>query len=349
MNDFADTGQRLAAIERRDRGADGAFVFGPRTTRIYCRPSCPARRPRPDRIALFATPADAEAAGFRACLRCRPAEVASEAALVARVAAAIDARLDDGLPTLAALASALDVAPADLARVFRRATGVTPRQFAQQRRLDRLKQGLRAHAGVTAAILDAGFGSASRVYERDLLGMTPGGYRRRGHGMSIAYTIADGPLGRTLVAATERGVCAITFGDNDGELEAALRGEYPAASAHRDDAAMRPWLDAVLQHASERAPAAALPLDVRATAFQRRVWDALRAIPFGETRTYADVAEQMGLARSAARAVGRACAANPVSMVVPCHRVVRSDGELAGYRWGIERKRRLLEMERERG
>jgi AraC family transcriptional regulator of adaptative response/methylated-DNA-[protein]-cysteine methyltransferase len=258
----------------------------------------------------------------------------------------IEDHLDEAL-TLADLGEALDVSPAHLQRVFKRVTGVSPRQYADARRLGRLKHKLREKETVTMAMLDAGYGSSRGLYERasTQLGMTPGEYRRGGRGMALRYTVADCPLGRLLLAATERGVSAVYLGDRDAELTAALAKEYPAADVGRDDAVLKTWLEELLRHLDGKQPHLDLPLDVRATAFQWRVWQELQKIPYGTTRTYGEIAERLGDPK-AARAVARACATNPVSVVVPCHRVVREDGELGGYRWGLARKRALLDRER---
>lgn len=260
----------------------------------------------------------------------------------------IDANLEGPL-SLAALGRHVGLSPHHLQRTFKRLTGLSPRQYADARRLGRLKERLRENGTVTSAMYEAGYGSSSRLYERASaqLGMTPGEYRKGGRGMQIRYTISDSPLGRLLLAGTDRGVSALYLGDADSVLEAALRLEYPAATLGREDRGLGPWLKAVLRHLSGRLPHLELPLDVRATAFQWRVWQELCKIPYGSTRTYAEIAEALGQP-SAARAVARACATNPVSVVIPCHRVVRGDGDLAGYRWGVGRKKKLLDREQGR-
>lgn len=337
---------RWGAVLSRDPERDGAFVYAVRSTGIYCRPSCPSRRPRPDRVRFFATAWEAERAGFRACRRCRPEAAAAPATeLAERARRWIEEHADEKI-TLARLGAALDVGPSHLQRTFTRVTGVSPRQYAESCRLARVKAHLREEEDVTTALYRAGYGSASRLYERtnDRLGMTPDAYRRRGAGTRIAYDIADGPLGRLLVAATERGVCAISLGSDDDALVASLTAEFPAARIERDEAAARPWVEALLGHPDGGAAPFGGAIDAGGTAFQRRVWDALRTIPYGETRTYGEVARQIGQP-TAARAVARACAENRVAVVVPCHRVVRGDRGLGGYRWGIERKRALLARE----
>ena len=344
--------RRLDAVKNRLRPDDGTFVFAVRTTKIYCRPSCPARRPKPENILFFANTREAEAAGYRACLRCRP-NVASPASGAVRVVQQLCARIDASLAenpearlTLAELSRPLGSSPHQVERLFRRILGITPRQFTDARRMAHLKSSLRKGEKVTMATYDAGFGSSSRLYERAPahLGMTPAAYRRGGAGMSIAYTIVPCSLGRVLVAATERGISAVYLGDNAAALEKALAREYPRAEIRRDSKGMSKWVSGVLDSLRGREPHAALPLDVHATAFQRRVWEELRRIPRGSTRTYSEVARAIGKPR-AIRAVARACATNPVSIVVPCHRVVGKDGRLAGYRWGLGRKRALLASE----
>jgi AraC family transcriptional regulator of adaptative response/methylated-DNA-[protein]-cysteine methyltransferase len=337
---------RWRAVLDRDRAADGRFVFAVRTTGVFCRPSCPARRPRRDNVAFFASPAEAAAGGFRPCRRCRPDErAAAGPAWLARLCRLIDE--SEAPPTLGRLAALAGVGPDSLRREFRRALGVSPRQYAEARRTARLKQELRKGTSVTEAMYDAGYGSSSRLYERSTkeLGMTPGKYLRRAEGLDISFAMLPSPLGRVLVAATGRGVCFVGLGESDARLEIALREEFAAArTIRRDDAELGSWARGIVTSLAGRSGDPAVPLDIRATAFQRSVWDELRRIPRGETRSYAEVARAIGRPR-AVRAVARACATNPVAVVVPCHRVVGSDGALTGYRWGLERKRALLERE----
>ncbi len=341
---------RWEAVLARDRRADGSFVYAVDSTGVYCRPSCPSRRPRRERAGFFALPELAEAAGYRPCKRCHPnlAGVDDPDVQLARRACQHLRQSDGDVPRLAELAAALKTTPGRLQRAFTRVVGVTPRQFADACRVRGFKGQLRDDAyGVTSALYAAGYGSSSRVYEHasDRLGMTPGAYRQRGRGMRMVATITDSSLGRLLVARTERGICAVYLGDEDAILEKALQKEYPAAEIAWDKTTLGPWVTAVLGRLSGREPHQALPVDVQATAFQRQVWDALLRIPPGETRTYREIAESLGSPR-AARAVGRACATNPVSVVIPCHRAVRGDGGLGGYRWGLARKRALLEREK---
>ena len=332
-------------VMARDARQDGHFVFAVRTTGVYCRPSCPSRRPRPESVEFFSNPNDAERAGYRACLRCKPTEISSQTQYVTRARQLLDNA--EGVLTLSALSKRVGLSPFHLQRLFKRATGLSPREYQSARRMQHVKAGLRRGDDVTTALYDAGFGSPSRLYERapQQMGMTPGEYRRGGAGVRITFAIAPTELGRLLVAATERGLCTVRFGDNATELERDLRQEFHAASLHRDDAAMKPYLDPLLAAVRGENTTIDLPLDVRATAFQTKVWEKLRQIPRGETRSYSEIAREIGEPR-AVRAVARACATNPVALAVPCHRVVRSDGELAGYRWGVERKQKLLDSER---
>jgi AraC family transcriptional regulator of adaptative response/methylated-DNA-[protein]-cysteine methyltransferase len=339
------------AVETRDARFDGIFLYAVRSTKIYCKPSCPSRRPRRTQVSYFAACADAEAEGFRACRRCLPREPrASDRRVetVLRVCRAIEARGGEPL-SLEELGAELKLSPHHLQRTFKNFTGITPRQYAAAHRLKQFKAGIARGRGVTEAMYESGYGSSSRLYEGAArqLGMTPATYRRGGKGMNINYTIADSPLGRLLVATTERGVCSVQFSDRDGELEAALAAEYPAAHVSRGGTELDDSVRAVLLRLDGSSSAPDLPLDLHATSFQLRVWEELRRIPYGETRSYKDVAASLGQP-TATRAVAGACAANPVALVTPCHRVVRGDGSLSGYRWGVERKRALLERERAR-
>ncbi len=339
--------QCLAAVATHDARMDGAFVYAVRSTGIYCRPSCPSRRPRVKQILFFAQPDAAEQAGFRACRRCHPREARSnpQVSLVRRVCAEIETNQDDAL-TLRDLAQRTGTSAAHLQRTFRRAMGITPRQFADALRVARLKSEMRKGKDVTTALHEVSYGSASRLYEKSdaHLGMTPATYRKGGLGMNISYTIAPCSLGRVLVAATERGISAVYLGDRDSDLAAALRKEYPRAEIRQGSEEHSKWVRAIVRHLAGSNPQLDLPTDVVATAFQRRVWEALRAIPIGATRTYSQVARAIGQP-SAIRAVAHACATNPAAIVVPCHRVIRTDGTLGGYRWGLDRKRSMLENE----
>jgi len=348
------------AVQSRDRGADGEFVYAVRSTGVYCRPSCPSRKPRREQVVFFPLPEAAEQRGFRACRRCRPRTVRAQdpsTQAVARICREIESRIfsnadagsGENRLTLAALSSTAGISPHQLERAFRRVMGITPRQYADAQRMRHLKSSLRKGDDVTTALYDAGYGSSSRLYERapSHLGMTPATYRQGGAGMQIHYTIVASPLGRLLVGATSQGISALYLGEADAALESALRKEYPRAEIRRDTSGSKNlggWVDQILAHLRGKEPQLDLPTDVQATALQRRVWEELRRIPYGATRTYTEVARSIGRP-AAIRAVARACATNPVSVVVPCHRVVRQDGNLAGYRWGLERKQALLEHE----
>ncbi len=343
-----DEERQWQSVLARDVEADGAFVYAVRTTGIYCRPTCPSRRPRRENTAFFALPEAAEQAGFRACRRCHPEQVAirdPQVAVVQRVCHAIAAN-PEASPTLASLSADVGLSPFHMQRTFKRVMGITPRQYADACRMDRLKGELRKGEAVTSALYGAGYGSPSRLYERApaQLGMTPAVYRRGGAGMRIHYTVVPCPLGLLLVAATERGLCAITLGDADDALADGLKREYPAADIARDVSGLDTAVAAILRHLHGQEPHLDLPLDVQATAFQWRVWEALRAIPYGSTRSYGEIACAIGQP-TAARAVAQACATNRVALAIPCHRVVRDNGEIGGYRWGIERKRMLLAHE----
>jgi AraC family transcriptional regulator of adaptative response/methylated-DNA-[protein]-cysteine methyltransferase len=329
------------AVEARDARWDGRFVFAVESTGIYCRPSCPARRPRRGGVRYFAEADAAERAGFRACRRCHPREDAG-LALVERACRRIEA----ARPGMGALAAELGVTTGRLVRLFRKHLGITPRQYAEARRIGAFREEVRGGRSVTDALYEAGYGSGSRLYERAAaeLGMTPAAYRRGGPGVRISYSVVECALGRLLVAATGRGICAVSLGSAEAGLEAALYLEFPGAEIARDDEGLREWTDALAKQIEGREPAAGLPLDVRATGFQRRVWEELRKIPWGQRRTYGEIARAVGRP-AAARAVARACATNPAALAIPCHRVTPAAGGVGGYRWGAERKARLLETE----
>lgn len=334
------------AVLARDARYDGVFYTAVKTTGVYCRPSCPGRHPLRKNVTFFETPDAAEQAGFRPCKRCRPRETARpQADLVQRVCDYLVAHLDERI-SLEALSQEFNLSPYHLQRTFKKAMGISPRAYQEARRLEQFKTQVRSGDTVTGALYEVGYSSSSRLYDQTPLGMTPAVYRNGGKDMQIGYTLVDSQLGRLLVAATQRGVCAVYLGDSDQPLEAALTKEYPEATIHRMDSNFSAWVNAILSYLDGKQPQLDLPLDVQATAFQRQVWQALQTIPYGETRTYEEIAESVGKPK-AARAVGHACATNPVSMVIPCHRVVRSNGELGGYRWGLDRKAALLKTEQE--
>jgi AraC family transcriptional regulator of adaptative response/methylated-DNA-[protein]-cysteine methyltransferase len=331
----------------RDARADGTFVLAVRSTRIYCRPSCPARRPLRRNVVFFRTREEAEKHGFRPCLRCKPNEVAGPVGLVERATRQLAESSEDTV-RFGALSTSLGTTPATLRRAFLQVTGLRPRELAEALRLARFKKMLRAGKSITDALYETGYGSSSRVYERSnaQLGMTPATYRKGGMGMKIGYSIAKSTLGKVLVAATNRGVSAVYLGDAETKLVQELKDEYPRAELVPADESFERWVKEIVQRVEGKPPRMELPLDLQATAFQRRVWQELQRIPAGTTRTYSQVAQAVGNAK-AVRAVARACATNPVSIVVPCHRVIREDGNLAGYRWGLSRKEQLLARESE--
>jgi len=341
--------QRWEAVSARDASRDGEFVFAVSSTGVYCRPSCPSRRPRRENVQFFRTPELAERGGYRECLRCRPKASSGnpQADGVKAICRFIEQHLDEPV-TLSRLGKEFRQSPFHLQRRFKAALGITPREYADSCRLRLLKRNLQAGDSVTRAMYDAGYGSSSRLYERTAsqLGMTPDKYRRGAIAAVIRYTCADSPLGRMLIAATERGICSIQFGRSDEELIEGLRREFPFATRKSDDGGLKAWAKVLVSQIKGRNPASSLPLDIRATAFQRRVWSYLQSIPVGATQSYGEVAKGIGQP-SAARAVARACATNPVAVAIPCHRVVREDGSMGGYRWGIDRKKTLLEMEQQ--
>ncbi len=331
----------------RDAQADGTFILGVRSTRIYCRPSCPARRPLRKNVIFFHNRQEAEQQGFRPCLRCKPNEKSGALSLVERAARAL-AQPGDDILRVEALAQKLGATPSALRRAFQQVTGLAPRDLADALRLKRFKSLLREGKNITDALYETGYGSSSRVYERSdaQLGMTPAAYQKGGKGMKLHYTVAKSPLGKVLVAATERGVSAVYLGGAEDVLLAELREEYPRAEIAPAKESYQRWVGEIVRQIEGKPASEELPLDVQGTAFQRRVWQELQRIPRGTTRTYTQVAQSLGQPR-AVRAVARACATNPVSIVVPCHRVIRGDGNLAGYRWGLNRKEQLLANERQ--
>jgi AraC family transcriptional regulator of adaptative response/methylated-DNA-[protein]-cysteine methyltransferase len=335
------------AVQQRDRRFDGRFVYAVSSTRIFCRPSCSSRRPTRARVEFFGSPADAERAGYRACKRCRPTSaVTSKIDRAVTQAADFLARHADKPVTLASLAREVGVSAFHLQRAFKRALGVSPREYRDAERRRRLAERLRRGDTVSRATYEAGFGSSSRVYEgvSSSMGMTPATLRKGGAGQRIQFSIVGSPLGRLLAAYTERGVCAVAIGDDDRQLEKSFRADFSEAEIHAAGPSIHEWISAIVRGLEGDDSPSAIPVDARGTAFQRRVWNALQQIPRGTTLSYSEVAKRIGRP-SAVRAVARACATNPVALLIPCHRVVREDGELGGYRWGVDRKKKLLEQE----
>jgi len=341
--------QCWAALTSRDARADGAFFYSVRTTGVYCRPGCASRLPRRENVAFHETNAAAEAAGFRPCKRCRPNEGSvgeRHLAAIGRACALI--RASDTLPSLAELAAAAGISRFHFHRVFKQITGATPREWGKAHRLGRFAARLDAGESVAASVYAAGFGASSRAYEAapNGLGMTPAARRHGGRGETIRFTTVRTALGWALVAATGRGICMTALGDQRAPLEAELRRRFPAALIWPADAALTAWAERIVEFITRPEVQPDLPLDISGTAFQAQVWRALQKIPPGRTASYSEIAAALGRP-SAVRAVAQACAANKLALLVPCHRAVRSDGELAGYRWGIERKRALIARERE--
>jgi len=341
---------RWEAVLARDGASDGKFVFAVSSTGVYCRPSCPSKRPRRENVTFFRRPQEAETAGFRECLRCRPKAVAGNPRqeLIKSVCRYIEQHLDEPL-TLARLGTEFHQSPFHLQRTFKSVLGITPKEYANSCRMRGFRQKLKAGHSVTRAMHDAGYSSTSRLYSRTSseLGMEPAKYRRGAIAAPIRYGCTDSPLGRMLIAATDKGVCSIQFADSDEELEQGLKHEFPYAVRRRDDEGLAKLAGQVMGQISGVEPTSSLPLDIQATAFQRRVWSYLQSIGFGETRSYSAVAKAIRHP-SAVRADAHACATNPVAIAIPCHRVLRSNGDLGGYRWGSQRKKALLEIESSR-
>ncbi|HRD66183.1 MAG TPA: bifunctional DNA-binding transcriptional regulator/O6-methylguanine-DNA methyltransferase Ada [Candidatus Competibacter sp.] len=344
---FETSDQRWEALLRRDPQSDGAFFYAVKTTGVYCRPTCAARLPNRCNVEFFQSWGDAERAGYRACRRCRPQRPSNSSPVseaMARACRIIEEA--EKPPSLKELAAAAGCSPFHFQRLFKQTVGMTPKAYAMARRARRFEEGLREDRTVTQAMYEAGFESSSRCYEKAArhLGMTPSQYQKGGTGQRIRHAVVRCDLGWALVAATERGICAVEFDDDPERLRDRLATRFPAAEWEDADPGFAGWVERVLAALDRPAYGLGLPLDIRGTAFQRRVWQALQAIPAGSTATYAEVAQKIGKP-SAARAVARACAANPVAVLVPCHRVVRGDGGLGGYRWDLRRKRALLERE----
>jgi AraC family transcriptional regulator of adaptative response/methylated-DNA-[protein]-cysteine methyltransferase len=338
---------RWSAVRRRDRAADGTFVYSVRTTGVYCRPSCAARLPRRENVAFHETCADAERAGFRPCKRCRPNEPARADRQAAAVAAACRLIEEaEEVPSLDTLAQAADMSRFHFHRVFKAVTGVTPKAYAETHRGNRVRAELAARDTVTQAIYGAGFNSGSRFYAASsgLLGMTPTEFRAGGSGNVIRFAVGECSLGAILVAATDKGVCAIEFDDDPERLVRNLQDRFPNARLVGGDEAFEQLVAKVVGFVDAPARGLDLPLDIRGTAFQRRVWDAIRDIPAGSTASYAEIARRIGVPK-AVRSVAQACASNAIAVAIPCHRVVRTDGSVSGYRWGVARKRALLARE----
>ena len=348
MKPFSSDEARWQAVRDRDPAADGLFYFSVRTTGVYCKPSCPARLALRKNVRFHATCQDAEAAGFRACKRCKPTEASlteRHASVVARACRAIEEA--DEVPSLDELAASVSMSPYHFHRIFKEQTGLTPKGYASAHRAQRVRDQLARSSTVTQAIYGAGFNSNSRFYESstEVLGMTPTTFRAGGTGASIRFAIGECWLGSILIAASDKGVCAILLGDDPDALARDLQDRFPKAQLIGGDTDFEQWVAKVVGFLETPSIGLDLPLDIRGTAFQQRVWEALRAIPAGSTATYTEIANRIGQPK-AVRAVAQACGANALAVAIPCHRVVRTDGSLSGYRWGVERKDQLIRRER---
>lgn len=334
------------AVETNDARFDGAFVIGVKTTGIFCKPSCPARTPKRENVEFFDGIERAEKSGFRACLRCKPKLTNAVDAQIEMVIRACKLMQKDSELSLENLSSQLDLSPSHFQRTFKEVVGISPKKYGEAKRLDRFKNGIKGGSDVVTAMYDAGYSSSSRLYEKASgnLGMTPAVYKKGGKGMNINYIITDCELGKLLVARTPRGICSVTFGDKVKELKEGLVKEFPNAEIAEDAENLKSAVEEIVKYLAGKNRRFALHLDLLATAFQMQVWDFLRKIPYGETRSYSEVAEALG-DKKKVRAVAQACAKNRVAVVIPCHRVIASNGKLSGYRWGVERKKALLKSE----
>jgi AraC family transcriptional regulator of adaptative response/methylated-DNA-[protein]-cysteine methyltransferase len=341
----SNAGQKWSLVLARDAKADGRFVYAVKSTGVFCRPSCPSRRPSRENVEFFDSPAQAEQAGYRPCRRCVPQERNSQVQKVEAACRYIDQNLDITL-SLTAISRHVAISPFHFQRLFKKILGISPRKYQQARRAGKFRQALLSEERVTDAIYEAGYSSSSRAYEnvQAQLGMTPSAFRRKGEGIVIHYTVLSSELGKLLIATTERGVCSVRFGESDAALLRELKQDFGAAEIHRDDKKLESIAFQVKQLLQGSAAVLNIPLDLRGTAFQQMVWEELRRIPAGQTRSYTEIANTLGRPK-AVRAVANACASNPVALMVPCHRVVQKNGSMAGYRWGVKRKAALLEKE----
>jgi AraC family transcriptional regulator, regulatory protein of adaptative response / methylated-DNA-[protein]-cysteine methyltransferase len=334
------------AVLARDTALDGKLYYGVKSTRIFCRPSCPSRRPNRKNVDFFVSTAAAKQSGYRACKRCCPEDSTNpKAAFIGRIVEYIDMHSDESL-TLKSLAERFNMSPFHLQRTFKAVMGITPKSYAEACRIDQLKKQLQSGQLVSAAVYEAGFGSSSRLYEKSNkgLGMTPATYGRKGEGANIVYGTFKSSLGTVLIAATNKGVCFLQFCDNQVSVTKLLKEEFARASLQRDESLVEPWFEVLQDYLAGASNKLELPLEVHGTAFQLSVWQHLRSLPVGQTASYGAIASSLGNAK-AARAVARACASNRIAIAIPCHRVIRENGELGGYRWGIKRKKTLLDRE----
>lgn len=336
------------AVKNNDARFNGAFVYGVNSTKIFCKPSCASRLPKRENVQFFDSAKQAETEGFRSCLRCLPkSELANPQ--IESVIRACELLESEESVSLEDLSAKLDLSQAHLQKLFKEIIGVSPKKYAEAKRLEKFKDEIKKGSDVTNAMYEAGFNSSSRLYENASakLGMTPKTYAKKGENMRINYTIADCDLGKLLVARTEKGVCAVTFGDDEKTLTENLRNEFKNAEIAENEGNLKEFVEAILANLEGANKTLDLPLDLQATAFQMRVWEILRTIPYGETVSYSDIAEKLGN-KNAVRAVATACASNRVALVIPCHRVIGKSGDLSGYRWGIERKKAILESEKKK-
>ncbi|HEY1936777.1 MAG TPA: bifunctional DNA-binding transcriptional regulator/O6-methylguanine-DNA methyltransferase Ada [Candidatus Angelobacter sp.] len=344
---MATTGatQKWSMVLARDAKADDRFVYAVKSTGVFCRPSCPSRRPTREKVEFFDSPIQAQQAGYRACRRCTPLERNRQKQKVEAACRYIDEHMDVTL-SLTAISRHVAISPFHFQRMFKRMLGISPREYQQARRAGKFRQALLSESSVTEAIYEAGYSSSSRAYESvpAQLGMTPSEFRSGGDGMSIRYTVISTELGKLLIAATGRGICSVRFGNNEAALLRELKNDFAAAEIHRDDPALEQLAEQIRQLLKGPAAPFNIPLDLRGTAFQQMVWKELCRIPAGQTRSYTQIAQALGRPK-AVRAVANACGSNPVALVVPCHRVVQKNGSLAGYRWGVKRKAALLKKE----
>lgn len=338
---------RWMAVEMKNAEFDGLFYFGVETTGVFCRPSCSSKSPKRQNVSFFETSAEAEKAGFRACFRCKPKEKYFPGPTATLIQKAFDVLRSEAeeVPTIEELSNRLEISSGHLQKTFKAILNLSPKEVMDMIRIENFKRNVR-ETDVTTSLYDSGFGSSRSLYEKaaEKLGMTPATYKKGGKGMKINYTIADSPLGKLMVAATEKGICAVSFGETEKDLRKELEQEFFAAEIENDDAKLKDAVAAIVKGMKGERAILSLPIDIRGTAFQMRVWSELRKIPYGETRSYSEIAEEIGNPK-AVRAVARACATNPIALVNPCHRVIASDGKLSGYKWGIERKAELLKKE----
>ena len=342
-----NTQTQWQAVKQRDASLDGQFVYAVHSTGVYCRPSCPSRKPKREHVSFFALPELAKQKGYRACKRCQPDSYLSERSeKIQAICRYIESHQEESL-NLEHLAHTFSLSPSHLQKTFKESVGISPQAYLETCRMEAIKEKLQAGDDISGATYEAGYSSSSQLYARAKthFGMTPKTYKQKGKDTLIMYTVTNSPLGKLLVAATAKGICSVRLGKDKEGLEQELRTEFSQAEIIENAKALKPWVDSIVNHLKGKEPHLDLPLDVQATAFQKRVWQELQAIPYGETRSYSEVAEAIGKPK-AVRAVASACAKNPTALVVPCHRVVRSDGSMGGYRWGVERKIALLKQER---